>query len=207
MRARVSALAQTSLEESGVTVLTGHQAIKVSDGVVHTKHEGGEAEIGYDVLIVAVGRAARLTGYGLEELGIDTSKTFKLHSNWLGPYDFDSEERSNYTLLSQAKDIYGGSLTSIEVVQFKGDGTIRFLYPKNQQPLSLSKEDVISQLTGSFDINKEQLYTQRFLGRGHTQQLTKGKAQIQGDTLHLIEKMNGFNMHSQYVVLKSEADH
>lgn len=143
----------------------------------------------------------------LAAVGIDTSKTYKLHSNWLGPYDFDSEERNNYTLLSQAKDIYGGSLTSIEVVQFKGDGTIRFLYPKNQQPLSLSKEDVISQLTGGFDINKEQLHTQRFLGRGHTQQLTKGMAQIIGDTLHLIEKMNGFNMHSQYVVLKSEADH
>ena len=71
----VSELAQKSLEESGVTVLTGHQAVKVSQGVVHTKHDHGEAEVPYDALIVAVGRAARLTGYGLEELGIDTSKT------------------------------------------------------------------------------------------------------------------------------------
>ena len=71
----VSALAKSVLEDSGVTVLTGHQAVKVADGAVHTKHEGGEAEVAYDVLIVAVGRAARLTGYGLEELGIDTEKT------------------------------------------------------------------------------------------------------------------------------------
>jgi pyruvate/2-oxoglutarate dehydrogenase complex dihydrolipoamide dehydrogenase (E3) component/uncharacterized membrane protein YdjX (TVP38/TMEM64 family) len=71
----VSALAKSVLEESGVTVLTGHQAVKVADGAVHTKHEGGESKVAYDVLIVAVGRAARLTGYGLEELGIDTEKT------------------------------------------------------------------------------------------------------------------------------------
>jgi len=71
----VSALAQGSLEESGVHVLTGHQAIKIANGVVHTKHNGGTNEVPYDALIVAVGRAARLSGYGLEELGIDTGKT------------------------------------------------------------------------------------------------------------------------------------
>jgi pyruvate/2-oxoglutarate dehydrogenase complex dihydrolipoamide dehydrogenase (E3) component/uncharacterized membrane protein YdjX (TVP38/TMEM64 family) len=73
--AEVSALAQTALEEAGVSVLTGHQAVKVADGVVHTKHDSGETEVSFDTLIVAVGRAARLSGYGLEELGIDTEKT------------------------------------------------------------------------------------------------------------------------------------
>ena len=71
----VSAIAKSVLKDSGVEVLTGHQAVKVADGAVHTLHESGEAEVAYDTLIVAVGRAARLTGYGLEQLGIDTDKT------------------------------------------------------------------------------------------------------------------------------------
>ncbi|WP_108788304.1 FAD-dependent oxidoreductase [Erythrobacter sp. Alg231-14] len=71
----VSALAQASLEESGVAVLTGHMAVKADGGAVLAKHGDAEVEIPYDALIVAVGRAARLSGYGLEELGIDTAKT------------------------------------------------------------------------------------------------------------------------------------
>ncbi|MEP3421691.1 MAG: FAD-dependent oxidoreductase [Erythrobacter sp.] len=71
----VSALAQASLEESGVAVLTGHMAVKVDGGAVLAKHGDAEVEIPYDALIVAVGRAARLSGYGLDELGIDTAKT------------------------------------------------------------------------------------------------------------------------------------
>ena len=71
----VSELAQASLEESGVTVLTDHQAVSVEGGKVITKHGDEEVAVPYDALIVAVGRAARLTGYGLEELGIDTTRT------------------------------------------------------------------------------------------------------------------------------------
>lgn len=71
----VSGLAKQSLEDSGVTVLTDHKAVKVTGNAVIAEHGDDEIEVPYDVLIVAVGRAARLTGYGLEELGIDTSKT------------------------------------------------------------------------------------------------------------------------------------
>lgn len=71
----VANIAKATLEEAGVTVLLGHEAVKVEGGAVHAKNEGGVAEVPFDALIVAVGRAARLTGYGLEELGIDTSKT------------------------------------------------------------------------------------------------------------------------------------
>ncbi|UAB78028.1 FAD-dependent oxidoreductase [Erythrobacter sp. SCSIO 43205] len=71
----VAALAKATLEDAGVTVLTGHNAVRVEGGVVYAEHDGGVAEVPCDTLIVAVGRAARLTGYGLEELGVDTSKT------------------------------------------------------------------------------------------------------------------------------------
>ena len=39
------------------------------------EHQGVEREIGFDTLICAVGRSARLSGYGLEELGIPVERT------------------------------------------------------------------------------------------------------------------------------------
>lgn len=71
----VSALAQASLEASGVEVLTGHRAARVEPGRLIADRDDSEVAIEFDVLIVAVGRAARLTGYGLEDIGIDTAKT------------------------------------------------------------------------------------------------------------------------------------
>ena len=71
----VSAAAQISLEASGVSVLTDHRAIRVADGTLFADCQGAQVGIDFDCLIVAVGRAARLTGYGLEAIGIDTAKT------------------------------------------------------------------------------------------------------------------------------------
>ncbi len=71
----VSALAQQSLEEAGVTVLTDHKAVRAEGGAIVVEHEGAEKSIPYDALIIAVGRKARLTGYGLEDIGVDTSRT------------------------------------------------------------------------------------------------------------------------------------
>ncbi len=72
----VSALAKESLEKDGVRVLTEHNALRcVQDGDARSvvlEHKGEEIRIEYDVLICAVGRSARLRGYGLENLGIDT---------------------------------------------------------------------------------------------------------------------------------------
>lgn len=74
-----AAIARASLAGSGVTLLTGHEALRceVADGEKRLVVRAGDGEraIGFDVLIVAVGRAARLTGYGLEALGIETDKT------------------------------------------------------------------------------------------------------------------------------------
>lgn len=74
----VSELARAAQETSGVTVLTGHEAIRVENGQdkrLVVSGDGLEKAIGFDALIVAVGRKARLSGYGLEELGIETQKT------------------------------------------------------------------------------------------------------------------------------------
>ena len=75
----VSALAKAALETDGVAVLTGHKALRceVLDGerMLVVEHAGAEKSIPFDQLICAVGRVARLQGYGLEELGIPTNKT------------------------------------------------------------------------------------------------------------------------------------
>ncbi|MCM0032960.1 FAD-dependent oxidoreductase [Sandarakinorhabdus limnophila] len=72
----VAAIAHSSLVGSGVEVLTGHAALRVEgEQTLIVSHAGAERALPFDALIVAVGRKARLTGYGLEELGIETEKT------------------------------------------------------------------------------------------------------------------------------------
>ncbi len=75
----VSAFAQKSLSADGVQVLTSHKALRFenANGVktLVVEHNGAEKRIEYDEVICAVGRIARLTGYGLEDLGIPTQRT------------------------------------------------------------------------------------------------------------------------------------
>ncbi|MFP8779026.1 FAD-dependent oxidoreductase [Hydrogenophaga sp. RWCD_12] len=75
----VSALAKASLEADGVAVLTAHKALRCElvDGekALVAEHAGVEKRIAFDQLLCAVGRVARLTGYGLEDLGIPTNRT------------------------------------------------------------------------------------------------------------------------------------
>lgn len=75
----VSALAKASLEADGVAVLTGHKALRCEwvngEKILVVEHGGVEQRIAFDQLVCAVGRVARLTGYGLEDLGIPTNRT------------------------------------------------------------------------------------------------------------------------------------
>ncbi|WP_291081256.1 bifunctional TVP38/TMEM64 family protein/FAD-dependent oxidoreductase [Hydrogenophaga sp.] len=75
----VSELARQALMKDGVDVRTGHKALRVeaTGGVkaLVVEHAGAEQRFEFDELLCAVGRSARLTGYGLEELGIPTNKT------------------------------------------------------------------------------------------------------------------------------------
>jgi pyruvate/2-oxoglutarate dehydrogenase complex dihydrolipoamide dehydrogenase (E3) component/uncharacterized membrane protein YdjX (TVP38/TMEM64 family) len=68
----VSALVMEVLREEGVEILTDCEVLRVEEKRLVLS---GERTVPFDELIVAVGRAARLTGYGLEELGIETDRT------------------------------------------------------------------------------------------------------------------------------------
>jgi pyruvate/2-oxoglutarate dehydrogenase complex dihydrolipoamide dehydrogenase (E3) component len=71
----VSAFIADTLRSEGVKVLTGHEAVRCEGKALVVRSEGVETPIPFDEIIVAVGRKARLSGYGLEELGIETDRT------------------------------------------------------------------------------------------------------------------------------------
>jgi len=75
----VSAFARTTLEKDGVVVLTNHRPLRCEfngeQKILVVEYAGEEQALEFDVLLVAVGRVARLQGYGLEALGIETSQT------------------------------------------------------------------------------------------------------------------------------------
>jgi pyruvate/2-oxoglutarate dehydrogenase complex dihydrolipoamide dehydrogenase (E3) component/uncharacterized membrane protein YdjX (TVP38/TMEM64 family) len=101
----VSAYARKALESDGVAVLTGHKALRCEkqgeDKFIVVEAAGQPKRIGFDLLLCAVGRVARLQGFGLEELGIPANRTVQtneylqtIYPNILaagdvaGPYQF-----------------------------------------------------------------------------------------------------------------------
>ncbi|WLP93776.1 FAD-dependent oxidoreductase [Psychrobacter sp. M13] len=83
----VAEYAKACLEADGVRVLLEHDAVRCervstdieadgqSSNRLTLKHNGIESAIEFDEIIIAVGRQSRLTGYGLDNLGIDAEKT------------------------------------------------------------------------------------------------------------------------------------
>lgn len=77
--ADVAEIVHAAQQEAGVTVLTDHTAAGFEQVGTQRRliveHAGVKRTLDYDALIIAVGRKARLKGYGLEELGIETGST------------------------------------------------------------------------------------------------------------------------------------
>ena len=75
----VSELARAALAADGVEVLTSHKAVRCEkEGerkFIVVEHDDQPRRIEFDQLIAAVGRSARLKGFGLEELGIPAQRT------------------------------------------------------------------------------------------------------------------------------------
>ncbi|HQU24006.1 MAG: pyridine nucleotide-disulfide oxidoreductase [Acidiphilium sp. 21-60-14] len=75
----VSAAMVTRLTRDGVTIRTAHRAIAVqhdADGYsLRAEHDGAATIIPFDRLLVAIGRKPRVTGYGLEALGVKLAKS------------------------------------------------------------------------------------------------------------------------------------
>jgi pyruvate/2-oxoglutarate dehydrogenase complex dihydrolipoamide dehydrogenase (E3) component/uncharacterized membrane protein YdjX (TVP38/TMEM64 family) len=97
----VSALIAEVLQRDGIDLRLGHEAVRVEGKTLIVRSGEAESAIPFDEMIVAVGRWARLSGYGLEALDIETDKTI-VTNDWLetrfpniyavgdvaGPYQF-----------------------------------------------------------------------------------------------------------------------
>ena len=70
----VAEFIRARFEAEGVKVLTGHTAKEVvvqnNEKLLVCEHQGIRVKIPFDAILVAVGRKANVTGFGLEELGV-----------------------------------------------------------------------------------------------------------------------------------------
>ena len=98
----VSALVQAALEADGVSVRAGHTALRCErDGaakrLIVQAGGGPEEAVEFDALLCAVGRVARLEGYGLDTLGIPAGRTIET----------DEYLRTRYPNILAAGDVAG----------------------------------------------------------------------------------------------------
>ena len=120
----VSAYAQQALQADGVQVLTGHKALRCekADGeqFIVVQANGQEVRIAFDVLLCAVGRVARLKGFGLEELGVTVQRTVQVDEylrtsipnilaagDVAGPYQF-THTASHQAWYAAVNGLFGG---------------------------------------------------------------------------------------------------
>ncbi|KON79723.1 FAD-dependent oxidoreductase [Azoarcus sp. PA01] len=82
--AEVSEAVMARFRAEGIDLRTTHDTRRfiVEDGekILLAEHQGQEVRIPFDVLLIAVGRAAQLKGYGLEELGISAGRTVDVNA-------------------------------------------------------------------------------------------------------------------------------
>ncbi|MEO7549040.1 MAG: FAD-dependent oxidoreductase, partial [Ramlibacter sp.] len=124
-----------SLQADGVRVLTGHKALRCeratgTSALIVQPGDGVELRVPYDELVCAVGRSARLTGYGLEALGIPAKRTIEtdeylqtLYPNIYaagdvaGPYQF-THTAAHQAWYATVNALFGG------VKSFKVDNSV-----------------------------------------------------------------------------------
>ena len=74
----ISQMVAERFRAEGIEVRVGHRAkeFRVENGekLLIAEHDGNEVRIAFDQVLVAVGRVANTSGYGLEELGIPVTK-------------------------------------------------------------------------------------------------------------------------------------
>jgi dihydrolipoamide dehydrogenase len=81
----VSQIVTKRFEEEGVAVMTNHKAKQVvvenGEKILICENNGHDVRVPFDQILVAVGRSARVTGFGLEDLGITLRPNKTIESN------------------------------------------------------------------------------------------------------------------------------
>ncbi|OAI17555.1 FAD-dependent oxidoreductase [Methylomonas koyamae] len=99
----VSGLVQARFRREGVDVRVNHTAkafiVENGEKVLLAEHDGQTVKIAFDKVLVAIGRAANIKGYGVEELGIALSPRITLDTN---PF-----QQTNYPNIFAVGDVAG----------------------------------------------------------------------------------------------------
>ncbi|PLX80645.1 MAG: pyridine nucleotide-disulfide oxidoreductase [Desulfuromonas sp.] len=101
--AEVADYMKETFRQEGIDVLTGHMAKEVvverDDKMLVCEHDGERVDIPFDQILVAVGRRANSSGFGLEELGISLAGN--------GTIEADPFLRTNFPNILCAGDVAG----------------------------------------------------------------------------------------------------
>ncbi len=99
----VSEYIKAAFEAEGIRVLTGHAAREViednGEKVLVCDADGTTVKVPFDRILIAVGRKANVTGFGLEELGVEIAKN--------GTVAVDPLLRTNYPNIFAVGDVAG----------------------------------------------------------------------------------------------------
>ncbi len=81
----ISEMIKKRFEAEGATVLTDHKAtffsIENGEKTLHCSHHGSTIKIPFDEVLISVGRAANISGFGAEELGIEITQRNTIQTN------------------------------------------------------------------------------------------------------------------------------
>jgi len=81
----VSELVMNRFRDEGIDVRLEHKAerfmIENGEQILIAEHRGGERRIPFDRVLLAIGRVANTQGYGLEQLGIQTTPAHTIETN------------------------------------------------------------------------------------------------------------------------------
>ena len=79
--AEVSEMVRQRFVAEGIDVLLGHKAEAFEGRTLVASHAGRRVEVAFDQVLCALGRVPRTRGYGLEELGIPTTRARTIETN------------------------------------------------------------------------------------------------------------------------------
>ncbi|WP_018981432.1 FAD-dependent oxidoreductase [Salinimonas chungwhensis] len=197
----VADFVRQTLLENGVNVLTAHRAEKFnSDGdgrYLETSVEGQPKKLYYSEIIIAVGRQARLEGFGLEALGIQCKRTIEADAflqtkfpniyaagDVVGPYQF-THVASHQAWYAAVNALFG------TFKRFKVDYRVipwtTFVDPEVAR-VGLSEREATEQNVAfeitRYDFSELDRAVTESAGRGYIKVLTKeGKDDILGVTI------------------------
>jgi len=101
--AEVSEAVMAKFRLEGINVLVGHTAKKFitesNEKILLVEHDGKELRIPFDQVLLAIGRVANIQGYGLEQLGVETSPKHTIETN-----EF---QQTNYPNIFACGDVSG----------------------------------------------------------------------------------------------------